>query len=99
MKKLLLLVLTVLSGGLACAQLDLSAELIARDTLINAARSGAAYPDADILLVEDQVRIRYETDGTYRYITDMAYKILTEKGRQEKSPAALPTTNWQTSTS
>jgi transglutaminase-like putative cysteine protease len=85
MKKLLLLVLMVLSGGFAFAQLDLSAELITRDTLTFAARSNTKYPDADMLLVEDQTRIRYETDGTHRYITDMAYKILTEKGRQEKS--------------
>ena len=89
MKKLLLLVLMVLSGGFAFAQLDLSAELITRDTLTFAARSNTKYPDADMLLVEDQTRIRYETDGTHRYITDMAYKILTEKGRQEKSSVSI----------
>ncbi len=85
MKKQFLTALIVVSAGLASAQFDLSAELIARHTLTAAARSAAKYPDADMLLVEDQTRIRYETDGTYRYITDMAFKILTEKGRQEKS--------------
>lgn len=85
MKKQFLTALFVLIASLTFAQLDLSAELIARDTLTAAARSTAPYPDADMLLVEDQTRIRYETDGTYRYITDMAFKILTEKGRQEKS--------------
>jgi transglutaminase-like putative cysteine protease len=85
MKKHLLTALFILNACFAFAQLDLSAELIARNTLTAAAGSVVQYPDADMLLVEDQTRIRYETDGTYRYITDMAYKILTEKGRQEKS--------------
>ncbi len=85
MKKQLLIILFILSAGLAFAQLDLSAELIARNTLTSAAYSTAQHPDADVLMVEDQTRIRYETDGTYCYISDMALKILTEKGRQEKS--------------
>ncbi|HPR82357.1 MAG TPA: DUF3857 domain-containing protein [Pontiellaceae bacterium] len=85
MKKQLLTALFILSAGLASAQLDLSAELIARNTLTAAAYSAEQHPDADILLVDDQTRIRYETDGTYRCISDMAFKILTEKGRQEKS--------------
>lgn len=90
MKKLVLTVLSVLSAGLAFAQLDLSAELISRQTLTSAAvASVPQHPDADMLLVEDQTRIRYETDGTYRYITDMAFKILTEKGRQEKSNISI----------
>lgn len=89
MKKLILTALCILGTGLASAQLDLSAELISRQTLISSAASAVQSPDADILLVEDQTRIRYETDGTYRYITDMAFKILTEKGRQEKSNISI----------
>ncbi|NOU36756.1 MAG: DUF3857 domain-containing protein [Kiritimatiellaceae bacterium] len=89
MKKLLLFILSVLSAGLSAAQLDLSAELIPRETLIGAVRSAEKYPEADVLLVEDQARIRYETNGTSRCITDTAYKILTEKGRQEKSSLSV----------
>lgn len=89
MKKLLLIVLFVLSAGLAMAQLDLSAELISRETLAAAARTAAEYPDADVLLVEDRTRLRYETDGTYCYLSDTAFKILTEKGRQDKSNISL----------
>jgi transglutaminase-like putative cysteine protease len=89
MKKQLLIAFFILSTGFAVAQLDLSSELIARQTLISSARSDIKYQDADILLVEDQTRIRYEIDGTYRYITDVAFKILTEKGRQEKSSIVI----------
>ncbi len=89
MKKQLLTALLVLSAGLAIAQLDLSAELIARKALISSVGSDIKYQDADMLMVDDQTRIRYETDGTYRYITDVAFKILTEKGRQEKSSIVI----------
>ena len=89
MKKQLLTALIVLSAGLTVAQLDLSAELIARKTLTSAVRSDIKYQDADILLVEDQTSLRYEIDGTYCYITDIAFKILTEKGRQEKSSLVI----------
>jgi transglutaminase-like putative cysteine protease len=85
MKKLFLLGLLVLGASLACAQLDLSAELISREQLSTLTRAAADYPDADILLLENQTRIRYETNGTYRSLSDTAYQILTEKGRQEKS--------------
>jgi len=89
MKKLFLTALLILNAGLAFAQIDLSAELISRETLVGEARSAATYPDADILLVENQTRIRYETDGTSRYITDTACKIMTEKGRQDESSISI----------
>ncbi|MCC7299938.1 MAG: DUF3857 domain-containing protein, partial [Verrucomicrobia bacterium] len=89
MKKLLLTALLILNAGLAAAQIDLSARLIARETLTAAVKSDAKFPDADVVLVEDKTRLRYETNGTYQSISDVAYKILTEKGRQEKSTAAI----------
>lgn len=89
MKKHFLTAFIVLCAGLASAQLDLSAELIAREILTSAVGSNVKYQDADILLVEDQTRLQYEIDGTYCYITDMAFKILTEKGRQEKSSLVI----------
>ncbi len=85
MKKLIWIIFIALNAVLAIAQLDLSAELITRESLTKFVGANTQYPDADILLIEDQTRVRYETNGIYRYITDMAYKILTEKGRQEKS--------------
>jgi transglutaminase-like putative cysteine protease len=89
MKKLLLIALLILNAGLAAAQLDLSAELIDGKMLIAEALSTESYPNADMVLVEDQTRIRYETNGTYRAVYDTAFKILTEKGRQEKSSIAI----------
>jgi len=89
MKKLFLTALLVLSASLTFAQLDLSAELIAKETLTESVRSATAYPDADMLLVDDQTTVRYEADGSYSYISDMAFKILTEKGRQEKSSISI----------
>jgi transglutaminase-like putative cysteine protease len=89
MKKLFLTLWILLCAGLATAQLDLSAELIARETLLAAAYAAVQEPEADLLLVEDQTRIRYETDGTSSYLSDSAYKILTESGRQEKSTVQI----------
>lgn len=89
MKKLLLLFLVILHSVYAPAQTDLSSEQIARETLTAEARSAQAWPDADMLLVDDCTRIRYETDGSYTYSSDMAFKILTEKGRQEKSSVGI----------
>jgi transglutaminase-like putative cysteine protease len=85
MKKYFLLILLLLHSAFAGAQIDFSAELIPRETLTEASRTAHSDPDADLLLVDDQTLIRYETDGTYRYLSDSAFKILTEKGRQEKS--------------
>jgi transglutaminase-like putative cysteine protease len=89
MKKPFLTALLVLSAGLTFAQLDLSAELIDRETLAEAVRSDKAYPDADVLLVDDQTAIRYETNGSYSLLSDSAFKILTEKGRQDKSSISI----------
>ena len=85
MKKLFLTVLLLLHASLALAAFDFSAELIARESLISAATSVSTDPNADLLLVDDQTKIRYETDGTSYNLYDTAFKILTEKGRQEKS--------------
>jgi len=47
------------------------------------------YPDADVVLIDDINRIQYETDGTHSYRGEVLFKILTEKGRQEKSSVTM----------
>ncbi len=41
------------------------------------------YPDADDVLVDDVIRVRYEKNGTSETWDDTYVKILTEKGRRE----------------
>jgi hypothetical protein len=89
MKKLFWILWIFLCAGGAIAQIDESAELIARDALLAAANTAVQEPEADLLLVEDQTRIRYEADGTCSYLSDSSYKILTESGRQEKSTVQI----------
>lgn len=88
MKKTLFIALLLLSALTAGAQTNC---WIAAETLRAAAAEPAAKtaPDADVILVEDQTRLRYETDGTYSYVSDTAFKILTEKGRQDKSNISI----------
>jgi transglutaminase-like putative cysteine protease len=86
MKKTLILIWIALTAGLAAAQINPEAELIRHpDLLAAAAQPVAEHPESDIILLEDLTRVRYEPDGSYRYLSDMAVKILTEKGRQEES--------------
>ncbi len=48
-----------------------------------------AYPDADDVLVDDLIVTVYEPDGTSRTWDDTYLKILTERGRRERSTLAL----------
>lgn len=89
MKKLFLLALLALGTALAVEQPFLSRGIIAREPLQIAAQSRAEWPDADVLLVENRIGLRYEADGTYLYTSDSAFKIVTEKGRQEKSTITI----------
>jgi len=88
MKKILFIALLLLFSLTAGAQ---TGSRIAAETLRAAATEPAAktYPDADVLLVEDRTYQRYEADGSDRFDCDIAFKILTEKGRQEKSTVHL----------
>jgi transglutaminase-like putative cysteine protease len=47
------------------------------------------YPDADTVLVEDITLLEYNPDGSQHYLSDVASKILTEKGREEKSTVTI----------
>jgi len=88
MKKILFVGLLLLFALTAGAQTDV---WISAETLRTAAAEPATktYPDADVLLVEDWTRQRYEADGNDRFDCDIAFKILTEKGRQEKSTVQI----------
>lgn len=76
-KRHVLLCLTLLSLSVAAAP--------AYSLLVDTAQTATLrnYPNADSVLIDDQTLLRYEPDGTYRYVSDMAFKVLTEKGRQE----------------
>jgi transglutaminase-like putative cysteine protease len=87
MKKL---ILTLLIACAALSAFPLNRTPIAPDLLRAAAQQPAPVTaDSDLILVDDITRIRYEADGTYVYFSDSAFKILTEKGRQEKSTVSI----------
>ncbi len=90
MKKQRLIILFAFTVTIHSATPDLIREHIAQEVLITAAtQSYTTYPDADVLLIDDITRIRYETNGSYHYTSDVAFKILTEKGRQNLSSIAM----------
>ena len=43
------------------------------------------YPNADDVMVEDYIRVKYNADGTSERINDCYFKILTERGRRDAS--------------
>ncbi|MCL2105181.1 MAG: DUF3857 domain-containing protein, partial [Kiritimatiellaeota bacterium] len=61
------------------------------DMVVTAARevTPARFPDADRVLVDDRVWVRYEKDGTAVTWDDEYVKILTEKGRREGAQITL----------
>ncbi len=75
----------LLAATLTAAGGQLPESISARSLHRAAARPVAPEQEADLLLINDLTRLRYETDGTYTYTVDRAVKILTEKGRREKS--------------
>ena len=56
-------------------------------------QSGSAtaekYPDADDVLLNDYIQVRYEPDGTSETWDDTAIKILTEKGKRKNRTLKL----------
>jgi len=64
---------------------DYSRGLLNRDEVIEAAKGVtlAKYPNADDVLVDDYILVRYEADGTSVTVDDTFMKILTEKGKRE----------------
>lgn len=91
MKKLILLLLLTglpLTGIPADGGSTLT---LAQRALLTAASpvSLRQHPDADMVLIEDTTLLEYQADGAYSYTGDVAYKILTEKGRQQKTTVTL----------
>lgn len=64
---------------------DYSGGMLDRARALAAARdiSTNVYPDADAVLADGMIRIRYYPDGTYVQWHEEFVKILTEKGRRE----------------
>ncbi len=50
------------------------------------------YPDADNVLIDDRILVRYEADGTYIQWDHWYTKILTLKGAEEEKVLSLPFT-------
>ncbi|MBI9021123.1 MAG: DUF3857 domain-containing protein [Verrucomicrobia bacterium] len=85
MKKWILLLIFALSAQLLPAMDSGNADWRQAASLTTPTR----YPDADVVLIDDINRIQYEADGTHRYSGEVLFKILTEKGRQEKSSISM----------
>ena len=83
----------VFAAGAALAGLpEMPAEFMAsRDAAISAASAATAlvHPDADVVLVDERVHVRYEPDGTFVEWSDEWLKALTEKGRRSLSSVSL----------
>lgn len=69
----------------ARAQEDFSKGLLDREEVMRAAAEATVekYPNADDVLVDDYIRVRYEADGRAVSWDDTFMKILTEKGKRE----------------
>ena len=51
--------------------------------------TGARYPDADSVTVDEIEKVKYRPDGTYEQTDESWTKLLTEKGRREESTQSL----------
>ncbi|NLC79687.1 MAG: DUF3857 domain-containing protein [Lentisphaerae bacterium] len=83
--------LPVLARTVGAAENPPEGLLLARETVVSAARAvtAARFPDADRVLVDDHVLEIYEKDGTSVLWDDEYSKILTEKGRRDASSHQL----------
>jgi len=82
-----ILVLTTLGY----AQDDYANGLLDRDAVIESAKPVTleAYPNADDVLVDDLIRVRYEADGTAIRWDDTFVKILTDAGKEDHESLRL----------
>ncbi len=83
--RLVLVALSFTLGGLCHAQQDYSKGILDIDTVRRAAASVTAekYPNADDVLVDDHIIVRYEPDGRSVEWDDTVFKVLTEKGKRD----------------
>ena len=82
-RNILVLSLILLTAVPACAQ-DYPNGILDRDAVIEAAKSvtAEAYPNADEVLVDDHIIVRYNADGTATRWDDTFVKVLTEAGKR-----------------
>lgn len=57
-----------------------------------AAITPESFPDADAVMVDNRITVRYEPDGTARMIEESFVKVLTERGRRTYRTRGLPHT-------
>ncbi|MFP4028967.1 MAG: DUF3857 domain-containing protein [Candidatus Brocadiia bacterium] len=92
MSRLVFLLLAGISWVATAAETKKAAEMfpdgfLDQKKVIEAAKkvTGQKYPNAEDVLVDDHIRVRYFEDGTSRMWDDWYVKILTEKGRRERA--------------
>ncbi len=70
---------------------DYSRGLLERIAVIEAARdvTQERFPNADDVLVDDHIRVRYHADGTYVVWDDTYLKVLTEKGKRQHQTLSI----------
>ena len=82
-----LVLLALLLAVVAMAAQDdlLKAPLLDRAAVLKSAAqiTRDKYPNADDVLVDDMIRVRYEADGTSIETDETYMKVLTEKGKRE----------------
>ncbi len=63
---------------------DKDFQILQRSALFRTAQETTVekYPDADAVILDSVVSVRYEADGTSLQVHDMATKIMTEKGQE-----------------
>ena len=54
----------------------------------------ARFPDADMVLLDQETYVRYQADGTWFQVADIAHKFLTEKGVEDNRVVS----SWYTAT-
>lgn len=87
----LFLAMTLLPAPMARGQEAAPIPLLDRAATLQAAQevTPAKYPDADDVLVDDLIRVRYEADGTAVTTDETWTKVLTEKGRRDNQKLSL----------
>ena len=88
----LILTLIAILASIGCAQeISYPEGLLDRDVVIAAGASVTteAYLNADEVLVDDLIRVRYEADGTATRWDDTVVKVLTERGKESNQSLAF----------
>ena len=88
---ILALTLLFLLASWSPAQDILTAPPLDRAAVLRSAAEATRekYPNADDVLIDDVIRVRYETDGTSVQTDETYLKVLTEKGKRDNQTLSL----------